>query len=184
MNKTYKPSKNLVALRYTLKEYEDCIREELKSAISKAGLSDAQSQQVTCLVESALQNIKSNHFAVEGRVELYQYPLMSLSASGKFKDKEQGMIVYVNQTHLRRAYQRRWVIPRDPKTEKQLTCREQMRLMNQQWKNESEETQEAWNQSAQKNPAMTGKNLYARYWFQYVQTHQEPPGIGFILEEG
>ena len=183
MPKTNKPAKNLVALRYTLKEYEDSIREELKSAITKAGLSEAQTQQVMQLVESTLQNLKSRHFAVEGRVELYQYPLMSMTARGKFNDRTQGMIVYVAQTHLRRAYQRRWVIPKDPRTEKQLTCRERMRLMNQQWKHESEDTRAVWNQAAKQYPAMTGKNLYARYWFRYMQTHQEPPGIGFILGE-
>ena len=85
MHKMNKPAKNLVALRYTLKEYEDSIREELKSAIAKAGLSEAQTQQMMQLMESTLQNLKSRHFAVEGRVELYQYPLMSMTASGKFK---------------------------------------------------------------------------------------------------
>ena len=130
-------------------------------------------------MKGAFNDILAAKFAVEGTVELNQFPLGSLSAQGKFADPDAGKIVYVPGTGKHKPYIRRWVNPRNPKTSEQQDHRILFKQVTQQWTDESEEVKALWNRIAKKEPPYSGQNLYIKRWFAIGKETGTYPGLGF-----
>ena len=131
-------------------------------------------------VENAFQNVLSHKFARDGEVRLYQMPLGSQSASGKFRDEDIGKIVYVPGTAKHKPYQRKWVKPKDPKTSLQENNRNLFKQAGTNWTNEIQLIKEQWDTAVKKAGEFTGQTYYMKRWFQELKKTGVPPEIRFI----
>jgi hypothetical protein len=152
----------------------------MKEGLLKGGYSTAYALRLSRQIRKSGINLFASYFAWQGTVTLQQQPLGSLGASGKMELPDAGVIVYVRGTVKRSAHTRKWVMPRDPKTPAQLLQREQMKMANAAWHQESAIIREAWNQAAKKASSQTGYSLYIHTWFKKVKSGQNPPPTGLL----
>ncbi|MCX7919090.1 MAG: hypothetical protein N3A72_05670 [bacterium] len=181
MKRTRSTDLPYVGLRIPLKKFQQMVEDRFNQRIRKIELDSAKTKQVKTALHSAFVEIMAEKFAVDGNIELIQFPLGALSASGKFSEKDAGTIVYVPGTKKHKPYTRRWVIPPNPQTAKQQEHRALFNQVMHQWKNESDEIKAIWNQKAKKFPPLTGQNLYVKKWFELGKSTGTYPGLGFRL---
>ena len=156
------------------------LQTRFNTRIQKIELDSAARNQVQKVIPAVITEILGEKFAIDGTVELVQFPLGSLSASGKFADPDAGTIVYVPGTEKHKPYIRKWFNPPKPDSEKQLNQQSLFTRANEQWVNESDEVQNLWNERAKKINFYSGQTLYIRTWFEIGRKTGSYPGLGFI----
>jgi hypothetical protein len=179
MKRTRSTETPYVGLRIPLKKFIQMVHERFNKRIQKVNLDSKQAKQVQTALKSSFAEIMAEKFVVDGKIELIQFPLGSLSAQGKFPDKDAGTIVYVPGTKKHKPYIRKWVIPPNPRTAKQQENRALFKQVLQQWKNESDEIKALWERKAKKFPPLTGQNLYIKQWFELGKKTGNYPGLGY-----
>ncbi|MDI6785025.1 MAG: hypothetical protein QME64_13145, partial [bacterium] len=140
--------------------------------LSKSPVQTFSPEQIQRAFSSARKGLLPSYLAQDAVVYLLQYPLMSMTASGKWKNE----IVYV--TRSGKTYLRRYVIPRNPRTVPQQTQRNYFRIAVAHYQQESAETKSFWKEQAKTNRRKSGYNLYLGAVIKLLQRGIEPP-IGF-----
>jgi hypothetical protein len=168
-----------VTLRIPLNRFIQLVQNRFIENIEKFDLVPGQEKQLETALKGAFNNILAEKFAVEGTVELVQFPLGSLAASGKFSDPDAGSIVYVPGTGSHKPYIRKWVNPPNINSDKQQAHRTLFKQVAEQWRLESDEIKSIWNQGSKTIPGSTGQTLYIATWFKIGKDTGIYPGIGF-----
>lgn len=112
-------------------------------------------------VNQAVHNLGKEYGLEVERVSVSGWPLYSLTASGRFRDK-----VFVTRSG-QETHVRPYRIPRDPKTQKQLDHRQKFKTISQQWKSLTPEQKESYNQLAEQEGGLSGYNYYVREKIRY-----------------
>lgn len=182
MKRTRSSEAPCVELKIPLKKFIELVQERFTAKIQKIELDSAKVNQIQDALKTVVNNILAEKFAVDGTVELTQIPLGALSASGKFKDKDAGPIVYVPGTGKHKPYIRKWVEPPNPDSVKQQAQQTLFGQVTQQWMKESDEIKSLWNQQPKKKESLTGQTLYISAWFKVGKETGIYPGLGFRPE--
>ena len=139
----------MVSLRYPVGEFLQLIEQYLVEGLLP-----------TVALNKALNELGKDYGLIVKEVAVSGWPLYSVTASGKYLDK-----VFV--TRAGDTYIRKYVIPRDPKTEKQLAHRNKWKQVVESWKNLSEVEKYNWNVIAHNSGRpISGFNLYMEHQFQ------------------
>jgi hypothetical protein len=128
-------------------------------------------EQIRQSVHLAQESLLPSYLAQDAVVYLLSFPLMSLTASGKF-----GKFVYV--TSRGKTYLRRYVIPQDPKTVLQLTQRNYFKIAVAHYQQESAEIKSFWKEQTKSIIGKSGYNLYLGEVIKLLEQGIEPP-LGF-----
>jgi hypothetical protein len=169
-----------VTLRIPLNRFIQLVQNQFNENIEQFDLVPGQEKYLQTALKGAFNNILAEKFAVDGTVELVQFPLGSMAASGKFSDPDAGQIVYVPGTGKHKPYIRKWVVPKNTITEKRIEHRNLFKQVNQQWKDETSAIKSSWELAAEKVPPFTGQNLYVKRWFEVGKETGEYPSLGFV----
>ena len=155
------------------------LQTRFNTRIQKIELDSAARKQVQKVIPAVITEILGEKFAIDGTVELVQFPLGSLSASGKFADPDAGTIVYVPGTEKHKPYIRKLGNTPNPTSEKQLEKQSLFARVNQQWPKEDEEVKTLWNELAIKKQKSSGQTLYIETWYKVGEETGTYPGLGF-----
>jgi hypothetical protein len=169
-----------VTLRIPLPKFIQLVQNRFSENIEKFNLVPGQEKYLQTALKNAFNNILAEKFVVDGIVELVQFPLGSLAASGKFFDPDAGQIVYVPGTGTHRPYIRKWVKPPKINSDKQQAHRTLFKQVAEQWRLESDEIKSVWNQDSKTIPGATGQTLYIKAWFKIGKDTGGYPGLGFV----
>ncbi|MCX7918618.1 MAG: hypothetical protein N3A72_03200 [bacterium] len=168
-----------VTIKIPLEKFIREAKTRFQVKLNKLNLNPALKNQVINSFESAISEILVSKFANEGIVELVQFPLGSLSASGKFDDPDAGSIVYVPGTEKHKPYIRKWVNPKNTLTAKRIEHRTLFKQVSQQWKHESDAIKSLWNDYAKKIEFASGQTMYIKHWFKIGKETGQYPKLGF-----
>ncbi len=169
-----------VMIQIELAQFRKLVGNQLYQSLRKSHAITLTQKQFNKFVENAFQNVLSRKFARDGEVRLYQMPLGSFSAIGKFRDADIGKIVYVPGTKKHKPYQRKWVDPKDPKTPLQKQYRNLFKQAGTNWTNEPPSIKDQWNIAAKEAGEYTGQTYYIKRWFKDLKKIGLPPGLGFL----
>jgi hypothetical protein len=178
--RTRKTESPLVDVQMTMAQFTELIGKEIFKNLTKSGLTSAGQEKFMKIVDASVQNVMAEKFANQGVVQLTQIPLGSMSASGKFEDKDFGKIVYVPGTSKHKPYQRKWVKPPNPQTPVQQSHRILFKQATQHWTSESQVVKDQWNQYAIKVHEYTGQTSFIKQWFKVLRESGIPPSPGFL----
>ena len=163
---------NLVKQPKSITLVLDQLQKLLETNLSKSPVQNFSPEQIQHAFSSARKELLPSYLAQDAVVYLLQYPLMSMTASGKWKDE----IVYV--TRSGKTYLRRYVIPRNPRTVPQQTQRNYLKIALSHYQQESAETKTFWKEQAKNIRGKNGYNLYLGAVIKLLQQGINPP-IGF-----
>ena len=111
-------------------------------------------------LNQAIYSLAQDYLLKVERITVAGFPLGSLTASGRFRDK-----VFVTrrgqETHVRR-----YVIPRDPKTAKQLAQRARVRVAVASWQNLTPAEKLQWGSAANQEGKCSGYHYYLEKYFR------------------
>lgn len=150
----------------------DQLQKLLETNISKSPVQTFSAEQIQRAFIAARKGLLPSYLAQDAVVYLLQYPLMSMTASGKWKNE----IVYV--TRSGKTYIRRYVIPQNPRTVPQQTQRNYLKIAVAHYQQESPETKTFWKEQAKTIGGKSGYNLYLGEVMKLLQQGINPP-IGF-----
>lgn len=168
-----------VTLSIPVSKFIELVQNRFQDNLMQLNLIPGQEQSIESALKKAVDDILAEKFAIDGTVELVQFPLGSMAASGKFADPDAGRIVYVPGTGSHKPYIRKWVIPPNINSDKQQEHRTRFKLVTQQWQLESPEIKSEWELAAEKVPVYSGQTLYIKRWFKVGKETGTYPGIGF-----
>lgn len=117
-----------------------------------------QSGNAEQAIQETLYDLGQDYLLVVNQVILEGFPLGSMQASGKFRDK-------IFCTLKGKTYIKRYKKPRDPRTGKQLTNRSLFSQAAAGWQTLTETEKEAYNQAAKYEP-YSGYNLWFKEFFE------------------
>ena len=172
--------KKTVRLRVPMHQFKQWMEESIQTYVQTHTRQTLTVQSARKLVQYAFQSGMRRKYSFTGEIHLEQYPLMSLEASGKWRDDDLGMMVYVPAGSKRRAYCRKWFIPANPRSAIQQEHRILFKDISSQWKQESDAVKDAWRIEARKYSAMNGHNLYVKKCFEIFKETQVCPTLGFM----